>query len=84
MDPVYNFVADQGNVLNWYTLMDTMSKLAEERKLTTDNIIWINHLLLEKNRILWLIEYFLLHILPAPFFIMMEILTKQKPRYISM
>ncbi|XP_065216260.1 fatty acyl-CoA reductase wat-like [Planococcus citri] len=79
-DPVYNFVANQSNVLTWGSLQEVMIGLAKERSLATDTMIWTFHLSLDKHYTLWLIKYFLFHLFPAPFFMLMELIMKQKPR----
>ncbi len=79
-EPVYNFVANQENILTWRETMKTMERLARKRNLAIDILIWSFHLSLEGNYLLWLIKYYFLHIIPAPFFILMEKLANQKPR----
>lgn len=63
--------------------MKVMQGLAKERELATDGMIWTFHLSLDRNYTLWLVKYFLFHLFPAPFFMLMEKIMKQKPRYFN-
>lgn len=77
--PIYNYTA-QGETMNWNEVMQKFTWIGKVRKFNKNVMMWCHHLKLEKNYTLWVLEYYLLHILTLPVFILMEKAAKLPAR----